>query len=101
MPVTILIIGFILYRYIWFGTAYFYFYHVMSFIPFFSPNIMFIRIGMADPASWEIILSLAILLATIFFMGWLSAKIYRTGVLMYGKRPTIKELRKAMKAFKV
>lgn len=74
---------------------------VTSFIPFFTPITMFIRIGMADPAFWEIILSLVILAGTILFMGWLSAKIYRTGVLMYGKRPTIKEIRKAMKAFKV
>jgi ABC-2 type transport system permease protein len=34
-------------------------------------------------------------------MGWLSAKIYRTGVLMYGKRPSWKELRRAMRAYKV
>lgn len=74
---------------------------VMSFIPFFTPITMFIRIGMAEPAVWEIVLSFALLGATIFFMGWLSAKIYRTGVLMYGKRPSINEIRKAMKAFKV
>lgn len=74
---------------------------VTSFIPFFTPITMFIRIGMADPAFWEIALSFILLGATIFFMGWISAKIYRTGVLMYGKRPTIKEIRKAMKAFKV
>lgn len=74
---------------------------VMSFIPFFTPITMFIRIGMADPAFWEVAISYVLLLATIFFMGWLSAKIYRTGVLMYGKRPSIKEIRKAMKSFKV
>lgn len=74
---------------------------IMSFIPFFTPITMFIRIGMADPAFWEVALSYILLLATIFFMGWLSAKIYRTGVLMYGKRPSIKEIRKAMKSFKV
>ncbi|MNW22374.1 hypothetical protein D3C71_2238080 [compost metagenome] len=56
---------------------------------------------MTDPAWWEVALSLAILCGTIFGLGWLSAKIYRTGVLMYGKRPTMKELRKAMKAYKV
>lgn len=72
----------------------------MSYIPFFSPIVMYIRIAMADPAIWEIALSLGILLVTIYFMGWLSARIYRTGVLMYGKRPSFKELRKAMKAFK-
>jgi ABC-2 type transport system permease protein len=56
---------------------------------------------MTQPHWWEIALSIAILLASIFAFGWLSAKIYRTGVLMYGKRPSFKELRKAMKAFKV
>ena len=74
---------------------------ISSFIPFFTPFVMFMRIGMADPALWEVLLSLAILIATILLAGWLSAKIYRTGVLMYGKRPTLKELRKAMKAYKV
>jgi ABC-2 type transport system permease protein len=73
----------------------------MSYVPFFSPLIMFLRIGMTQPHWWEIALSIAILLASIFAFGWLSAKIYRTGVLMYGKRPSFKELRKAMKAFKV
>ncbi len=74
---------------------------ISSFIPFFSPFLMFMRIGLTDPAWWEVALSLAILCGTIFGLGWLSAKIYRTGVLMYGKRPTMKELRKAMKAYKV
>lgn len=73
----------------------------MSYVPFFTPLIMFLRIGLAEPHWWEIALSIAILLGSIFAFGWLSAKIYRTGVLMYGKRPSFKELRKAMKAFKV
>lgn len=73
----------------------------MSFVPFFSPLIMFLRIGMSDPALWEIGLSILITTATMLALGWLAAKIYRVGVLMYGKRPTFKELRKAMKAFKV
>ena len=77
------------------------FVEVASFIPFFAPFVMFMRIGLTDPALWEVLLSLGILLATILVLGWLSAKIYRTGVLMYGKRPTIKELVKAMKAYKV
>ncbi|MDP5275325.1 ABC transporter permease [Chengkuizengella axinellae] len=72
-----------------------------SFIPFFTPFVMALRIGAGDPAGWEIWLSIGILLVSILGVGWLSAKIYRTGVLMYGKRPSIKELRKAMKAFKV
>jgi ABC-2 type transport system permease protein len=73
----------------------------MSYVPFFTPLIMFLRIGMADPAWWEIAVSIALLAVSIYVFGWLAAKIYRTGVLMYGKRPSFKELRKAMKAFKV
>lgn len=73
----------------------------MSYVPFFSPLIMFLRIGMSDPAWWEIGLSIALTAGTILLFGWIAAKIYRVGVLLYGKRPSFKELRKAMKAFKV
>lgn len=74
---------------------------VSSYIPFFSPTSMIVRIGLGEVATWEILVSLLILISSIGLFGWLSAKIYRTGVLMYGKRPTIKELRKAMKAYKL
>ncbi|OAB45444.1 ABC transporter permease [Paenibacillus glacialis] len=74
---------------------------VSSFIPFLSPTTMIVRIGIGEIAMWEIWVSILIMLVSILFFGWLSAKIYRTGVLMYGKRPTIKELRKAMKAYKI
>lgn len=72
----------------------------MSFVPFFSPLIMFLRIGMSTPPFWQIAISIAIQLLSIGAMAWLAAKIYRTGVLMYGKRPTLKELRKAMRAYR-
>ncbi|OCT11221.1 hypothetical protein A8709_05955 [Paenibacillus pectinilyticus] len=72
----------------------------MSFVPFFSPLIMFLRIGMSSPPFWQIAISIAIQLISIGAMAWLAAKIYRTGVLMYGKRPSWKELRKAMKAYR-
>jgi ABC-2 type transport system permease protein len=74
---------------------------ITSFIPFFTPFIMFLRIGLTEPAWWEVGLAIAGLFLSILFFGWLSAKIYRTGVLMYGKRPGWKELRKAMKAYKI
>ncbi|MCL6458961.1 MAG: ABC transporter permease [Gorillibacterium sp.] len=70
---------------------------VCSFIPFFTPNIMFLRIGMSGVATWEIWLSILIMLVSIAFFGWLSSKIYRAGVLMYGKRPSFKEIFRAMK----
>ncbi|NIK79564.1 ABC-2 type transport system permease protein [Paenibacillus castaneae] len=74
---------------------------VSSFIPFFSPFVMLLRLGLTDPPVWEICTSIGILFVTIYVAVWISAKIYRTGVLMYGKRPTFKEIRKAMKAYKI
>ena len=74
---------------------------VSTYIPFISPTTILVRIGLGDIPVWEILLSLAILVVAILIFGWLAPKIYRTGVLMYGKRPTFKELRKAMKAYKM
>ncbi|MDQ0049228.1 ABC-2 type transport system permease protein [Paenibacillus polymyxa] len=74
---------------------------VAGYVPFFSPTVMLLRIGLERASLLEIWLSLGILVASILLFGWLAAKIYRTGVLMYGKRPSFKELRKAMKAYKI
>ncbi|TJY40805.1 ABC transporter permease [Cohnella pontilimi] len=74
---------------------------ICSFIPFFSPFLMVLRVGLANPGWWEVILAFVILIVSTLAIGWLSAKIYRAGVLMYGKRPSLKELVKAMKAYKV
>ncbi|MWV45697.1 ABC transporter permease [Paenibacillus sp. HJL G12] len=74
---------------------------VTSFIPFTAPTAMLVRVGMGEVPTWQILISLALLICSILVFGWLSAKIYRTGVLMYGKRPSFKELRKAMKAYKI
>jgi len=73
----------------------------MSFVPFFTPLIMFLRLGMSNPAVWEVWLSIALTFAAVYLLGWLTAKIYRVGVLMYGKRPTPKELWRAMKEMNV
>jgi ABC-2 type transport system permease protein len=73
----------------------------MSFVPFFTPMLMLLRIGMIGVPFWEVGLSLIIFLIGIFIFGWLAAKLYRVGVLMYGKRPTVKEVIRAMRAFKV
>ncbi|MCR8845158.1 ABC transporter permease [Paenibacillus sp. SC116] len=74
---------------------------VTSFIPFFTPTSMLLRIGLGEYQWWEFWLSIVILLLSVLVFGWLAAKIYRTGVLLYGKRPTWKEVRKAMKAYKI
>lgn len=74
---------------------------VTSFIPLFSPFTMLLRLGLTEVPTWETLLSFGILLVSIFLSVYASAKIYRTGVLMYGKRPSWKEIRKAMKAYKI
>lgn len=74
---------------------------IASYIPFFSPTSMLLRVGIGEYYWWELAISIAILLVSIVVFGWLSAKIYRTGVLMYGKLPSMKEIMKAMKAYKI
>ncbi len=62
-----------------------------SFIPFTSPMVMMARIPFGVPG-WELALSMIILLLSFVGTAWLAAKIYRTGILMYGKKPTYKEM---------
>ncbi|MEQ2441560.1 ABC transporter permease [Solibaculum intestinale] len=70
---------------------------VCSFIPFFTPMLMFVRICMTDVPTWQILLSVVLTVVFTGFMGWLSAKIYRVGVLMYGKPPKPGELIRVLK----
>lgn len=64
-----------------------------SYIPFTSPIIMMVRIPFGVPW-YEIAISIAILALSTYGVIWMAAKIYRTGILMYGKKPTWKELGK-------
>lgn len=63
----------------------------LSIIPFTSPMVMLSRIPF-DIASWQIWLSVGLLYASFVFMAWIAAKIYRVGIFMYGKKPTIADL---------
>ncbi|HEY6904727.1 MAG TPA: ABC transporter permease [Candidatus Acidoferrales bacterium] len=65
---------------------------VLSEIPWFSPVLMPMRISIQSPPVWELALSVVLLVLAIFGVIYLSAKVYRIGVLMYGKRPTLPEL---------
>jgi len=69
---------------------------IFSFIPFTSPVVMLMRIPFGVPI-WQQILSLLILIGTFMFTIWLASKIYRVGILMYGKKPSYKELIKWIK----
>ena len=65
---------------------------VVSLFPFCSPILMFERLAVHNPPLWQLALSLMLLVATIGAAMFISGRIYRTGILMYGKRPTIREL---------
>lgn len=65
---------------------------VLSMVPFFAPTLMMMRIAVVNPPVWQVLLSMAIMLATILLCVWIAARIYRVGILMYGKRPSITEL---------
>lgn len=67
-----------------------------SIIPFTSPIVMLVRIPFGVPA-WQVAVSMAVLVGSFIFFTWLSGKIYRVGILMYGKKVTWKELYKWLK----
>ncbi len=67
---------------------------IFSYIPLTSPIVMLMRIPFGEIALWEIALSVTILYASIFLLVLVAAKIYRIGILMYGKKPSWKQLYK-------
>jgi ABC-2 type transport system permease protein len=65
---------------------------ILSFFPLTSPLLMFMRISVQPPPFWQIGLSVAVLVASVWGTAWLAGRIYRIGILMYGKKPTIPEI---------
>jgi ABC-2 type transport system permease protein len=65
---------------------------VASLIPLFTPLLMTLRISLEMPPLWQILLAYALTLSFIVGMVWVCARIYRIGILMYGKKPTFQEL---------
>jgi ABC-2 type transport system permease protein len=73
---------------------------VTSYIPFFTPMIMFLRVGMLTIPTWEALLGIAVLVATITFLAIFGARVYRGGVLMYGQSNSFKDIKKALQLTK-
>lgn len=69
----------------------------LSMIPFFAPIVMYLRIAVQQPPVWQIALSIGLLAVTVWGLMVLCGRIYRVGVLMYGKRPTLPEIMKWVK----
>ena len=65
---------------------------VLSMIPFFAPILMVLRIVLQTPPFWQIALSMGLVVLTTTGIMYVAAKIYRVGILMYGKRPSVVEL---------
>jgi ABC-2 type transport system permease protein len=63
-----------------------------SLAPVWGPMTMYVRTLVAEPPVWHVLLSIAISVATIAAFFWITAKIFRVGILSYGKRPTLPEL---------
>ncbi|UFU00472.1 ABC transporter permease [Radiobacillus kanasensis] len=73
---------------------------ITSYIPFFTPMLMFLRVGMLDIPAWEIAASIGIMIASIALLGMIGSRVYRGGVLMYGKSASIKDFKKAFELSK-
>jgi ABC-2 type transport system permease protein len=70
---------------------------IASQVPFTSPLIMYTRVIVGKPGSAAILISLAILVVTIAIVIWLASRIYRVGILMYGKKPNLPEILRWLK----
>lgn len=73
---------------------------ITSYIPFFTPMLMFMRVGMLTLPAWEPILGIAVLLVSIILLAIFGARVYKGGVLMYGKSNSFKDIRKALQLTK-
>jgi ABC-2 type transport system permease protein len=57
-----------------------------------TPIVMYLRMAAQAPPSWQVWLSIVLMVASIYCMLWVASRIYRVGILMYGKRATLPEM---------
>lgn len=96
MPMTLLIVAAFIIAATGLGNPEIGYLQYASYFPFFAPLVMFLRVGMLDLPMWEPLLSIAIMLVTIFVLGWFGARVYKGGVLMYGPSRSLKDIKKAI-----
>jgi ABC-2 type transport system permease protein len=70
---------------------------VLSYIPFWTPMLMLVRLARGTVVWWEIVLTIALMLVAILACTWFAARLYRYGVLMYGQRPGLGQLLKLVR----
>ena len=71
---------------------------VLSFIPVLTPAVMVMRLPIQMPATWEILSTILLLILSVWGMMWVAGKIFRTAILVYGKRPSLGELFRWLRA---
>jgi ABC-2 type transport system permease protein len=96
-PLTIVMVGVYLVSIYSLGNPDAEFVRWLSFVPFFTPMLMFIRVALGSVAIWEFVLGVALLVGAAYGLTWLAAKIYRVGVLLYGKRPSVREITRLLR----
>jgi len=70
---------------------------VLSYLPFWTPMLMLVRLALGTVAWWEIVVTVALMLVTISACAWFAARLYRLGVLMYGQRPSLRQMVKLVR----
>ncbi|MBN6887661.1 ABC-2 type transport system permease protein [Cytobacillus horneckiae] len=100
MPMTMLIVAGFLIAMFGLGQPDSTFVTITSYIPFFTPMLMFLRVGMLSLPIWEPILGITILIGTTVILAIFGARVYRGGVLMYGKSSSYKDVKKALQLSK-
>jgi ABC-2 type transport system permease protein len=69
----------------------------LALIPPFTPLLMYLRVSLGHPRPWEVVFSIVFTSASIYAIIWVTSRIYRVGVLMYGKRPNLPEILRWLK----
>jgi len=70
---------------------------VLSYIPFWTPIFMLMRLAVGTVFWWEIVVTIALMLLSILACTWFAARLYRYGVLMYGQRPSLRQIVKLVR----
>lgn len=65
---------------------------ILSLIPLFTPLLMILRIAVKTPPLWQLLLAYGLTTVFMIFMVWVGSRIYRVGILMYGKKPSLQEI---------
>lgn len=100
MPMTMLVVAGFMIAMFGLGQPDKSFVTIASYIPFFTPMIMFMRVGMLTLPTWEPILGIVILVISIIILAIFGARVYKGGVLMYGRSTSYKDIKKALQLTK-